>query len=110
MHACVPESTLTRSCRALDVLGGAGLSELPDPHNLVAQMVSRKLSQVRATLASGYTMGEERFPRADLSLLRGRMREVLRGLPQQQVRGRRVAWWAASLQCIPAPAAASRYD
>ena len=77
----------------MDVSGGAGLSGLPDPHThkLVAQMVRAKLSQVRATLVSGYAVGGERFPRTDLRLLRGRMREALRGLPQQQVRGELVA-------------------
>ena len=82
-----------------DVSGGAGLSGLPDPHKLIAHMVDTKLSNVRATLASGYAVGEKRFPPADLSLLRGRVQEVLRRLPQQQVRGGRVvrAWCVAVL-------------
>ena len=55
---------------------------MPDPHSRIANLVSAKLSRVRAMLATG----EEPLPPADLHVLRGRVRDVLQA--QQQVRGR----------------------
>ena len=106
MHACMrvcPNPCLPAAvlCCALHVPGGAGLSGLPDPHKLIAHMVDSKLSNVRAMLASGHAVGGERF----LHLLGGRVREALRGLPQQQVRGGRMVRGCAGRPARGAPAA-----